>query len=197
MFSVHSVRYWNRKWFSELFGPDWKGKTFDTGITVSQILLTFRLILFQFRHLELGNGSWILFQDQVFFQFRLENLVSFEVKTSKLSFQNICSWTWKTETFSSGNLESEKKLCFCELVLETNVLTERFFSFVDSALKMETKINILTECFFFSFVDLALKMETETNILTERFLSFVDSALKTETEMFAPRLENQNIQFVP
>ncbi|RIA99394.1 hypothetical protein C1645_811417, partial [Glomus cerebriforme] len=60
--------------------------------------------------------------------------------------------------FDSGNSESEKK----HSALKTNVLTERFFSFVDSALK--------------------------TNVLTKRFFSFVDSALESETETFAPRL---------
>ncbi|RIA79499.1 hypothetical protein C1645_840540 [Glomus cerebriforme] len=64
-----------------------------------------------------------------FFQFQLENLVSFEVETSKFSFR----------TFSSGNSESEKKYSALETETEINVLTEHFFSFVDSALKMETK----------------------------------------------------------
>ncbi|RIA92157.1 hypothetical protein C1645_736561 [Glomus cerebriforme] len=40
-----------------------------------------------------------------------------------------------------------------------------------SALKTETETNILTKRFF-SFVNLALKTKTETNVLTEHFFSF-------------------------
>ncbi|RIA79912.1 hypothetical protein C1645_839649 [Glomus cerebriforme] len=49
---------------------------------------------------------------------------------------------------------------------------------------METKINVLTEHFFFSFIDSALEMETETF----RSENGNNSALEMET--FAPGLEN-------
>ncbi|RIA81681.1 hypothetical protein C1645_836599 [Glomus cerebriforme] len=54
--------------------------------------------LFQFGYLELGNGFWILF--------RLRNLVSFEVVTLKLSFQNVEIQIWKYSTLGIQNSET-------------------------------------------------------------------------------------------
>ncbi|RIA79976.1 hypothetical protein C1645_745564 [Glomus cerebriforme] len=144
LFSVHSVRYWNRKWFFKLFRPDWEGKTllyaFSSILKSETVLLAFRLV----REI----GKWFL------------NFIS--VYFCKLGL----------ETFDSRNSESEKKHSAPKLKMETNVLTKRFFfSFVDLALEMKTEINVLTECFFFSFINSALetklkysalKMETET-----------------------------------
>ncbi|RIA84716.1 hypothetical protein C1645_831836 [Glomus cerebriforme] len=41
-FSVLLIRYWNQKWFSELFSLEWEGKTFDTEIR--NVLFAFGLV---------------------------------------------------------------------------------------------------------------------------------------------------------
>ncbi|RIA83565.1 hypothetical protein C1645_833643 [Glomus cerebriforme] len=167
------VQTGKEKWFSELFSPEWEGKTvsslyFQFDIE-SETYMKLGTTLLQFGHLKLGNGSWILFQNQAFFQFWLENLKysnkwffffcrfnsgnsgletfnsgnsrletfnsgnsgleTFNSGNSRLEtfapgfwklkhkfcnfapglgklkrkFRNVCSWTWETETFSSGN----------------------------------------------------------------------------------------------
>ncbi|RIA94461.1 hypothetical protein C1645_734758 [Glomus cerebriforme] len=94
---------WIARRFSELFVPDWEGKRFS--------ILSVRYWN-QKRFLDFISGLG-------FFQFWLRNLISFEVKTSKLSFQNVCSWTWETEIFGSGNSESEKKYLALEMETKT------------------------------------------------------------------------------
>ncbi|RIA82147.1 hypothetical protein C1645_835828 [Glomus cerebriforme] len=115
----------------------------------------------------LGIRKWFLdfilgIEDRAFFRIRLENLVSFKV-TSNLSFGTFAPRLGIPKyKFGSGNLESEKKLCFCELGLESNVLTERFFfSFVNSALEIwNQKRNI--QLWNQNWKYLALELESET-----------------------------------
>ncbi|RIA92051.1 hypothetical protein C1645_736645 [Glomus cerebriforme] len=85
-------------------------------------------------------------------------------------------WNEKENGSSSSSVQNRKGKCSIlesKMVLFAFRLTLLRFRYLelenDSALKTETKINILTECFF-SFVDSTLKIET--NVLTERFFFF-------------------------
>ncbi|RIA94512.1 hypothetical protein C1645_817873 [Glomus cerebriforme] len=110
-FSVHSVRYWNQKWFSKLFSSDWKVKTFDTGIRNGSLG-------FQIKILSNGSFSFLVdspsvrvlgirkrFLDFVsvsgFFDFGLE--IWFAPGLGKLKHKFYSALKSETETFSSEN----------------------------------------------------------------------------------------------
>ncbi|RIA78864.1 hypothetical protein C1645_842186 [Glomus cerebriforme] len=88
----------------------------------------------------LGFQIKMLSNDSFSFLVDSPSVQALEIRKQFLNFISVCFCELGLETFSSENSESEKKHSVLETETETNVLTERFFSFVDSALKTETEM---------------------------------------------------------